>query len=223
MKQEKHKKNESTFSTSLRPYLPTCPRAQKGLTLIEVLIAMALMGGIAFLLTRLSGDLTEYSLRFNRGLFTQQQIQQTLQIIVPEIRSASQSSNGVYPIVEATTSTFTFYSDLDKNGTFEEVRYFREDGIFKKGVIEPIGNPPTYPTSSEVVYELVHNIGTSTAIFLYYDNTATSTLSSPLPSPVDVLKIRTVEVNLIANQGTTSTASMVGVDNRATIRNLRYK
>lgn len=197
-------------------------QSQKGLTLIEVLIAMAMMGGVAFLITQLSGDLTDYSLRFNRGLFTQQQIQQTLQIIVPEIRSASQSSNGTYPIIQATTSTFKFYSDLDKNGTFEEVRYFLQSGVFKKGVIKPSGNPPTYPTSSEVIYELVHNMATST-IFSYYDNTATSTLSAPLPSPIDVLKIRTVEINLIANQGVTSTASMTGVDNRATIRNLRYK
>lgn len=195
---------------------------QRGLTLIEVLIAMAMMAGVAFLITRLSGDLTSYSLRFNRGLFTQQEIQQTLQIIVPEIRSASQSSNGTYPIVQAATSTFKFYSDLDKNGTFEEVRYFAQNGTFKKGVIKPSGNPPTYPSSSEVIYELVHNLATST-IFYYYDNTATSTLSTPLVSPVDVLKIRTVEINLIANQGTTSTQSMTGVDNRATIRNLRYK
>jgi len=195
---------------------------QKGLTLIEVLITMALMTGIAFLITRLSGDLTDYSLRFNRGLFTQQQIQQTLQIIVPEIRSASQSSNGVYPIVEAATTSFKFYSDLDKNGTFEEVRYFLQGGIFKKGVIKPTGNPPTYPTSTEDVYDLVHNMSTGT-IFFYYDNTATSTLSAPLSSPVDVLKIRTVEVRLIANQGTTSTQSLTGIDNRATIRNLRYK
>lgn len=195
---------------------------QKGLTLIEILITMALMTGIAYLITRLSGDLTDYSLRFNRGLFTQQQIQQTLQLIVPEIRSASQSSNGVYPIAEATTSSFKFYSDLDMDGKFEEVRYFLQNGIFKKGVIKPTGNPPTYPTSSEVIYDLVHGMTTST-IFYYYDNTATSTLSTPLAYPVDVLKIRTVEVNLTANQGTTSTQSLTGVDNRATIRNLRYK
>ena len=43
--------------------------SQKGFTLLEVLIAMALMSGIAFLITKLSGDLASYSLRFNRGLF----------------------------------------------------------------------------------------------------------------------------------------------------------
>lgn len=197
-------------------------RNQKGLTLIEVLITMALMTGIAFLITKLSGDLTGYSLRFNRSIFTQQEIQQTLQAILPEIRSATQSNTGVYPIVSAATTSFTFYSDLDRNGTFEQVRYFLQSGVFKKGVIKPTGNPPTYPSSSEVIYELVHGMTTST-IFYYYDSTATSTFSSPLSSPVDVLKVRTVEVRLIANQGTTSTQSLTGIDNRATIRNLRYK
>lgn len=189
---------------------------------MEVLVTMALMTGIAFLITKLSGDLTGYSLRFNRSIFTQQEIQQTLQVILPEIRSATQSSNGVYPIVAAATSSFTFYSDLDRDGAFERVRYFLQSGIFKKGVIKPSGYPPTYPSSSEVVYDLVHSMSTST-IFYYFDANATSTFSASLPSPVDVLKVRTVEVNLIANQGTTSTQSLTGIDNRATIRNLRYK
>lgn len=202
--------------------LPTTRFSQQGFTLMEVLVTMALMTGIAFIITKFSGDLTDYSLRFNRGIFTQQEIQQTLQAVLPEIRSATQSNNGVYPIVAASTSSFTFYSDLDRNGTFEQVRYYLQGGIFKKGVIKPSGNPPTYPTSSEVIYDLVHGMTTST-IFYYYDNTATSTFSTALPSPVDVLKVRTVEVRLIANQGTTSTQSLTGIDNRATIRNLRYK
>ncbi len=196
-------------------------KAARGLTLIEVLIAMAIITGIAFFITLFSGDLADYSLRFNRSLFTQQEVQQTLQIIVPEIRSASQSSNGVYPIVQATTSTFKFYADLDRDGDFEEVRYFLQNGTFKKGVIKPTGQPPSYPSSTEDVYDMVHNMSTST-IFFYYDNTATSTLSAPLAAPVDVLKIRTVEINLIAKQGTTSTPALTGADNRATIRNLRY-
>ena len=196
--------------------------SQGGFTLIEVLITMALMTGVAFMITRLSGDLTDYSLRFNRGIFTQQEIQQTLQAILPEIRSAAQSNTGVYPIVSAATTSLTFYSDLDRNGTYEQVRYFLQSGIFKKGVIKPTGNPPTYPTSTEIVYDLVHGMTTST-IFYYYENTATSTFSAPLSTPVDVLKVRTVEVRLIANQGTTSTQSLTGIDNRATIRNLRYK
>lgn len=183
---------------------------------------MALMTGIAFLITQFSGDLTDYSLRFNNSIFTQQEIQQTLQTILPEIRSATQSSNGVYPIIAASTSSFSFYSDLDRNGTFEQVRYFLQSGIFKKSVIKPTGSPPTYPTSSEVIYDLVHNMSAST-IFYYFDNTATSTFSTSLPSPIDVLKVRTVEINLISNQGVTSTPSLTGVDNRATIRNLRYK
>jgi len=195
---------------------------QQGFTLLEVLITMALMTGIALFITKFAGSLTDYSLRFNRSIFTQQEISQTLQTILPEIRSATQSNNGVYPIVAATTSTFTFYSDLDRDGKFEQVRYFLQSGVFKKGVIRPAGSPPTYPTSSETIYDLVHDMTTST-IFSYYDNTATSTFSTALPSPVDVLKVRTVEINLIANQGATSTPSLTGIDNRATIRNLRYK
>lgn len=196
---------------------------KKGFTLVELVIVMGITMLMAFLFVSLARDATDASLRFSRSLFTEQQIQQTLQIILPEIRSASQSNTGAYPISSAATSSFEFYSDIDLDGLFERVRYFLDGSTFKKGVIRPSGPPYQYVTSTESFQDLVDNMIAVNPIFTYYDISATSSLSVPLPLPIDVLRIKTVKVNLVANQGTTSTPAIVGVENEATIRNLRYK
>jgi prepilin-type N-terminal cleavage/methylation domain-containing protein len=197
-------------------------KSQQGFTLMEIVVAMGIMVIIGVLGTYFARDITDSTLRVNRSLLTQQQLQQTLQLMVPEIRSASQSNDGSYPIVQATTSTFTFFSDIDQDGDFDRVRYFLNGTNLDKGVISPSGVPLSYPTSTETLRTLVENMVAS-QIFTYYGETATSTQSVPLPFPVNVLAIKTVEVTLVANQGTTSTPAFVGVKNQATIRNLRYK
>lgn len=198
-------------------------KKNSGFTLIELVVAMAITMVVAILFVRLSRSLTDGALRFSGSLVAQQQIQQTLQLMMPEIRSASQSNIGGYPISAAATGTFEFFSDVDRNGTFDKVRYFLNGTTFKKGVVYPTGNPLAYVTSTESVIDVVSNIIPSNQIFTYYDVNATSSLSTPLPSPVDVLRIKTVKVSLVVNQGTVSAPSIVGVEDEATIRNLRYK
>jgi prepilin-type N-terminal cleavage/methylation domain-containing protein len=196
---------------------------EKGFTLLEILIAMAIVTGITFSIGLFGNDLTKYSLRFNNSLVIQQEIQQTLQIMIPEIRSASQSNNGIYPIEEASSTSFIFYSDINVDGKFDRVRYFLNGTTFQKGVIKPTGSPLAYVTSTETVVDVVHNM-VGSQIFSYYDSNATSTNSAALVQPVDVLKVKMVKVSLVANQGiNSSTPAYVGVENQATIRNLRYK
>lgn len=198
-------------------------KKNSGFTILELVIAMGITVIVAVLFMRFSRDVTDSTLRFSGSLVAQQQIQQTLQLMMPEIRSASQSNLGGYPIGQATSSTFEFYSDVDRNGTFDKVRYFLNGTTFEKGVVRPTGTPFQYVTSTEEIVDLVINMIPSNQIFTYYDSAATSSLSIPLPQPIDVLKIKTVKVSIVANQGTQVIPSIVGVEDEATIRNLRYK
>ena len=184
-------------------------------------MAIVMIVGVLFM--RLSQDITSSALRFTNSLVTQQSIQSTLQTMVPEIRSAAQSNDGAYAISVAATSTFEFYSDVDRDGLFDRVRYFLSNTTFKKGVTKPTGSPLTYATSSEVLQDLVENVIPGSQIFSYYDKNATSSGSTALPSPVDPVQVKTIKITLVANQGTSSTPSIVGVETSATVRNLRYK
>jgi prepilin-type N-terminal cleavage/methylation domain-containing protein len=198
-------------------------RDSHGFTLIEIVVAMAIMSGLAFFFVNLARDTTDATLRFNNQLVTQQQIEQTMQLIVPEIRSIGQGIDGAYPIVGASTSSFQFYSDIDRNGSLDMVRYFLSGTTLKKGVIKPSGSPLAYSSSSEALTDVVTNVVAGTQIFSYYDSSATSSLSNALPTPVDVLKIKTVKMTVVANQGTPGKPSLAGAETSATIRNLRYK
>lgn len=200
--------------------------ASKGMTLVEILVAMSITVLVAILITQLVAAITEFNQRFNRTLVGQQQAQQTLQVMIPEIRGAAQSNIGNYPIEQASTSSFTFYSDIDQDGLFERVKYYlSEDGNnFMKSIIKPSGEPLAYPTSSEIVRPMMSAIQMgSSPIFTYYGIYATGTQSATLPNPVDVLEVKTININLIFNEGSTTTPVIKSVENQATVRNLRFK
>jgi type II secretory pathway pseudopilin PulG len=198
-------------------------RNTSGFTLLETVIAMGLVIFLGVLFMRLSRDITDSALRFSSELVTQQQLTTTMEVMLPEIRSASPANDGSYPILSATTSSLQFYSDVDRDGLFDQVRYYLSGTTFTKGVVKPSGSPLKYVTSTEAFQDLVYNMVPGSQIFTYYDSSATSSGSTALAAPVDVSKIKTIRVTLVANQGTSSTPSLVGVETQATIRNLRYK
>ncbi|MEZ4156544.1 MAG: prepilin-type N-terminal cleavage/methylation domain-containing protein [Candidatus Paceibacterota bacterium] len=198
---------------------------KNGFTLLEILIATAISVGVAALVTVFIGSLARQGESFNRRILGQSQASQSLQVMIPEIRSAGQSNVGGYAIEQASSTSVTFYSDIDSDGVFERIRYFLDtDNAFKKGIIEPTGQPLVYATSSEVVRTVIDELSMgSEPVFRYYDITATSTNSTELPSPIDVLEIKTIRIQLLFDEGDEFNPVIKGVENQATVRNLRFK
>lgn len=197
---------------------------QAGITLVELIVAMGIFTIISWFIISFALDVGDSSLRISNSLLTQTQIRQTLNLMVSEIRSAGQSNVGGYLIAQSASSTFTFYTDINRDGILlERVRYFLDGNTFSKGIITPTGSPLEYVDSSEEIIPLVDNVVLGLDIFSYYGSSATSSDSSPLGYPIDVLDIRIVGVNLSANQGTVNVPSVVGEKEWVTIRNLRYK
>ena len=65
--------------------------------------------------------------------------------------------------------TFTFYSDIDSDGVKERVRYFKDNLDFKKGIIEPTGDPLEYVLGNETISTLTGALENVDPIFNYYD------------------------------------------------------
>jgi len=198
-------------------------KENKGFTLIEVLISMVILIVITGLILAFFQNVTDSSRRFSSSLIAQQQVQQTLQVIVPELRSAAQANTGAYPVFGVSSTTLGFYSDVDRDGLFERVRYFLDEDILKKGVIWPSGEPLVYDVDDEIIYDVIEGMVTGAQIFSYFDETATSTESTQLPSPISIVDIKKVRISIVVNQGTANQPSIVGVEDLVTIRNLRYK
>jgi hypothetical protein len=146
-----------------------------------------------------------------------------LQTAGNEIRSMTSSGNGAYPIDVAGTTTFAFYDDINQNGPVEYVRYFYASSSIYKGVTAPTGTPATYPTSSEVVADIIDGVikpATTTPLFTYYGSSATST-QSPLAQPVSLAAIRLVGISFKVNANASHTGTPDFFSQVIDIRNLK--
>jgi prepilin-type N-terminal cleavage/methylation domain-containing protein len=170
--------------------------SRRGFTLIEVLIVIAITASIVLVVGNITNNVNLLNQMIQQNLQGKSDVAQTLNIITTEIRSASTARNGAYAIDGASTSSFSFYTSLHKNGVIEHVRYFLASSTIYRGVIEPTGTPVIYPTSSEVILDMIDNVSVSSSspLFAYYDATYTGG-SSPMSAPIVVPNIRLVQMS----------------------------
>ena len=192
----------------------------RGFTLIEVLVAMAITVMSIVFVTYFTVDISNFGTDLSNRLEAEFELQLTLRTMISEIRSMGPGGNGAYPIATATTTTFTFYSDIDGDGSFEQVRYFLDGTILKKGVTDPTATQPVqYPPASEVVSEVVHYLMPG-VIFTYYPEGLTDEMT-PLASPVNVAKIRLITIIGVVDKDSTLPPLPTTLSITVTIRNLR--
>lgn len=170
-------------------------KGNKGFTLVEILISMAIFVGIAFIMGTFMNSILNYQLLFTQQLSGEQEIQTTFAAMIPEMRSMIPSALGGYPIGQVSTSSITFYGDIDSKGVADQVRYFLSGTTFKKGVIVPTGSPLAYNAGSEVVSDMIHNVVASTSLFTFYDANYTGS-ESAMASPVTISNIRMVQATV---------------------------
>ncbi len=198
-----------------------------GFSLFEVILVMALFSSTLFVVVRFRSNLDLLQNIVNQKLQSRQDIDQTFQRLVTDVRSAGPSSLGGYAIEDAASSSFTFYSDIDKDGIFERVRYFLASSTsatttLQRGLVEPTGSPLSYVTSTEVITMAVANIvNTSTIqLFAYYDANYTGS-ESPLSAPISTTAVRIVKISLLADVNPTTAPVATLFSDTVSIRNLR--
>lgn len=195
-----------------------------GFSLVEVAVAVAVAAAIFFVVSSLRGNVSILENIIEQKLQSRQDIDQTFQIMITDIRSAGQSNQGAYPIVSASTSSFIFYSDYDQDGVFERIRYSLVTSTLERGIVEPSGNPLSYPTSSEVVTTVIEDVviaaTTSLNVFEYFDSSYTGS-GSAMTSTDDVSPIRVVRVTIYSDVSPGQAPRPLLFTNTVTIRNLR--
>jgi len=99
-------------------------KRQKGFTLIESLVTIVV---IALLMGATAGFIVisykTYGYTWHQSLAIGD-AQRGIDIMVREIREAQYGDDGSFPIEKAEDKEFIFYSDIDKDGATERVRYF---------------------------------------------------------------------------------------------------
>ncbi len=193
---------------------------KKGFSFIEMIVAISIftiviiaLASSAIYFYRSNAYSVEQSFAVNSA-------RKGIEFMVRDIREAIYSDEGAYPIVSASSNSFNFYSDVDKDNSVERVRYYFENGSLKKGIIKSSGNPPVYNSANEVVYiisENVRNIEQGVPIFRYYDNTGGEIFN---PS-INITIIAFIKVNLIVNINPSRLPNEFTLQSSATIRNLK--
>jgi len=196
-------------------------KKNKGLTLIEILITVAIfsiiMGAIGYFVR----DLFYYEDVFSGGLTSYDEARKIFQPISSEIRSASPSSLGAYPIERADTTSFIFFSDIDNDGLKERIRYYLSGTNLMRGEIISSGMPLQYLSENESLVEVIHGIrNESTPIFTYFDSSYNGS-NAPLSQPVSVFNVRLIKITLIIDNDPNKPPAPVTVTTQISIRNLK--
>lgn len=193
-----------------------------GFTLTEILISLGIFVFIAVALAGFGGDIFFLNNSIQSNLSVQIDARRVLKIIVSELRGASPSSLGAYPITEAGTSSITFFSNVDDDILKERVRYFLQNGILFRGIIKPTGTPLVYNMQEEEINPIIRDVvnASTTPLFEYFDTFYTGT-SSPLSQPVSILPIRLVRITILLDHDINREPPPMTITTMGTLRNLK--
>ena len=192
-----------------------------GFTLIEALFGIALfvfIGGAAWALQR---DFSSLNTLVQSSLVSQHEINRTFKMMTAELRAASPSSLGAYPVADASANSITLYSDADNDGLKERIRYFSDGGTLQRGVVTPTGSPLGYDPADESVTTVIRDLSNgATPIFSYYD-TGYEGATPPLAQPVDVVAIRLVKITVTVDKNGSKGPGAVTFTTQVSLRNLK--
>lgn len=196
-------------------------KQQSGFSIVEFLVAMFILILMGLTIFYFQKDVFSFNGIISGVLNAQDETRRALKIMTAEIRTASPSSIGAYPVSEAATSSFIFYSNINSDSYKERVRYFLEGTTLKKGVINPSGSPLTYNPANETVSELVHDIANAaTPIFSYYDENYDGT-TQPLAEPINASEVLLVKITIIIDKNSARPPSPITMTTQISMRNIK--
>jgi len=195
----------------------------RGFTLVEIVIVMGILSLFVVLVVDFQSKVFIYNRIFQGGNFVGTDALNVVKSMATEMRSMSPSSGGAYPIESASTSTITFFVDIDDNGTKEKVRYFLSGTQVLRGVIAPAGNPPVYSSGTEALSVLMSNVRNTSAapLFTYYTSSYSGTTTVPLSLPISISSVRLVVINAILDADPTRPLVPLSATTQVSLRNLK--
>lgn len=190
-----------------------------GMTLIEMLVYLSIFSIIILVITYSALSFYRYNAYGMEQLKAVDSARRGIDPTVNNIREATYSDEGAYPIISATANSFSFYSDVNGDNDIEKVRLYLDINTFKKGITESSGNPLTYDGQPEALFTLaenVRNVEQGTNIFKYYDNTGAEVVDL-----ANVSSISFVTMSVIVNVNPVRAPNDFTLRASAALRNLK--
>jgi type II secretory pathway pseudopilin PulG len=192
-----------------------------GFTLLEIIMALSLGVTAMIVIGSFGADLANFGLFFGDSLQVEQELQLTFKLFNSELLAMQTSHRGDYPLVKASSNEIQFYSDVDGDGLIDEVRYFVDGRILKKGVIKPNGTPLNYDPTQEIVTEPIYDlVPSASGVFSYYNKDYTGG-EPAMVQPLDIKAVRVVRSEVLADKNPQAEPGPTRYLMMITIRNLR--
>ncbi len=198
----------------------------KGMTLVEMLVAMFIMGigTIGFTLLFSSSWKTNKFI-LETGV-TAVQVNRASSDIINNLRKVRQADNGDYPIESGDDFDIQVYLDIDNDGVTERVHYWLDtaNDQLMRGVREPsAATPPTYASgdgTTSVIASYIVNEAAQPVFYYYNENYPGDTVNNPIATPIAIEDVRLVRVLLRMNIDPIKAPNNINVESFADLRNL---
>lgn len=198
-------------------------RNTKGFTLIEVVVGIALFSILSIGVISLVSFLIRGTSQQGVLLSDQDQTRKLTSQIMNELRNATYSQTGSYPLFQAGDQQIVFYSNADFDATIERIRYYVQNGNLYKGVVDPTGNPPVYDLATEKITTVQSDLANGASpVFYYYTGSYNGVTDNPLTQPVNVTQVSFIKVSIkIFNKAGLKNTNTYTITNGGAIRNLK--
>jgi prepilin-type N-terminal cleavage/methylation domain-containing protein len=172
--------------------------AQKGMTLVEMIIAIGIYTVLMLAIT--SSTTTFY--RYNAYALEQaNEVDNARRGVTQwnrDVKEMTTAEDGTWPMAISGEHRLGYYSDTDRDDSVEYVEYILASTTLRKFTYNPTGSPATYdlttPDSEEILSEYVQNRNQATSTFFYYDNNGVQ-----LASTSPIINIRYIQMQIIVN------------------------
>ncbi len=192
---------------------------KNGYTLIEMLVVVGLTALVLAIIT--DSILTFYRANTNT-------LEQAVQVdearrgvdrMVRDLREIAYADDGSYPIVEMSTTSITFYSDIDRDASAERVHYWLFGTVLRKGVTNATGTPPAYGSADEqvsIISEYIRNGAQNMPMFKYFNASSTEIAAGTATTSISY-----VQMNMIVNVDQYRLPGEFTLRSNAAFRNLK--
>lgn len=196
---------------------------KRGVTIIELVVVLFVLSLVAAGVLAFQRNIFSTSRVLQTSLRNESAVRTVFKNFTSEVRSALPAWNGASIIEIASTSTLVFYATIDTDKYTERIRYQLVGTTLQKGVTKFNLSTGAYdlPESTSTVVSGI-NIVPFGKLFSFYDKSYDGTSGyAPLPSPVDIARVRLVQFDLpLAPLGTSASSTKVSTV-KVTFRNLK--
>lgn len=192
------------------------------MTLVEVLITLGIFVAVIVAVGMFEANTFIYQGEVSSSFTTAQNAQVILKTMLTELREMAPGADGSYALINAGSTTVSFFSDSDNDGTEEQITYSLIGTTLYKAIIQPSGNPPTYSITNQSTTTLLTSVrnGFVTPVFQYFDTNYNGT-STPLTQPVTTTAVRLVKVNVTLDMDPNRSPAPITYTVQANLRNLK--